>query len=335
MLRWNGGVGFDDDQEFPAKAPRAGAPANVANTVIAKAAYRAEVAATEQLVAIEKEQVRLSEVQAQAGTIPYSNVLTLRSQLAFVEATIPQLEQKVVQSEDLLATLAGHAPAEWSPPEIDLAELTLPSDLPVSLPSDLVRQRPDVLAAEAAAHAASANIGVATAALFPSITLSGSYGSNSTSTGALLASRGNFWAFGVSAAAPLFDGGTLWFKRQAAIDGYQQAMALYRQTVLNAFGQVADTLRALDHDAAVLLAEEEARSTAEQALQLVHANYEVGLATYLDVLIADAQYHQALVAELQASALRYQDTVALFAALGGGWWNPQQPDVRAARPAVD
>ena len=308
---------------------------NIANTLIAKAAYRAELDATEELIAIEKEQVHLGEVQAEAGTAPYSNVLTLRSQLASVEATIPQLEQKVVQSDDLLATLAGHAPAEWSPPEIGLADLVLPSDLPVSLPSDLVRQRPDVLAAEATAHAASANIGVATAALFPSITLSGNYGSNSTSTGTLLASRGNFWAFGVNAMGTLFDGGTLWYKRQAAIDGYQQAMALYRQTVLAAFGQVADTLHALDHDAATLLAEKEALSTAKQALHLVQANYEAGLATYLDVLVADAQYHQALVGELQAIAVRYQDTVALFAALGGGWWNSKDEDARAGLPAGD
>jgi NodT family efflux transporter outer membrane factor (OMF) lipoprotein len=309
--------------------------ANIANTVIAKAAYRAELDATEQLIVIEKEQVHLGEVQAQAGTVPYSNVLTLRSQLASVEATVPQLEQRVTQSDDLLATLVGHTPAEWNPPEVHLADLVLPSDLPVSLPSDLVHQRPDILAAEATAHAASANIGVATAAMFPSITLSGNYGSNGTSTSTLLASRGNFWAFGVNATQTLFDGGTLWFKRQAAIDGYQEAMALYRQTVLNAFGQVADTLHALDHDAEVLRAEEEALSTAEQALHLVQANYEAGLATYLDVLVADAQYHQALVGELQAIAVRYQDTTALFVALGGGWWNARREDTGADEPAGD
>ena len=306
--------------------------ANIANTLIAKAAYRAELEATQQLVELEKEQVRLSEVQAQAGTVPYANVLSLRSQLASVEATIPQIEQRLVQSDDLLATLAGHLPAEWSPPEVGLAELALPSKLPVSVPSDLVRQRPDILAAEATVHAASANIGVATAALFPSITLSGSYGSNGTSTNTLLASRGNFWAFGVSAAAPLFDGGTLWFKRQAAIDGYQQASATYRQTVLNAFEQVGDTLRALDHDAEILRAEEEALAVAQQALHLVQASYDAGLANYLDLLVSDAQYHQALVAELQASAVRYQDTVALFAALGGGWWNAPPADSHGAEP---
>jgi len=303
--------------------------ANIANTVIAKAAYRAEIEATAQLIEQQKEQVALAEVQAQAGTVPYSNVLSLRSQLASYEATVPQLEQKLTQSDDLLATLAGHTPAEWSPPEVDLADLVLPSDLPVSLPSDLVLQRPDILAAEATAHAASANIGVATAALLPSVTLSGSLGTNGTSTSNLFAANGNFWSIGANAVQPLFDGGTLWFKRKAAIDNYQQAMATYRQTVLSAFGQVADTLRALDHDAAVLRAEEEALSTADQALHLVQANYKAGLATYLDVLIADAQYQQAKIADLQALAVRYQDTAALFAALGGGWWNAKREDASA------
>ncbi len=308
---------------------------NIANTVIAKAAYRAEIEATEQLIELQKEQVGLAEVQAQAGTVPYSTVLSLRSQLASYQATIPQLQQKLTQSDDLLATLAGHTPAEWKAPQVAMADLALPSELPVSLPSDLVRQRPDILAAEAAAHAASANIGVATAALLPSVTLSGSLGTNGTSTANLFAANGNFWSIGAGAAEPLFDGGTLWFKRKAAIDNYREAMAAYRQTVLSAFGQVADTLRALDHDAAVLQAEEEALTTAEQALHLVHANYQAGLATYLDVLNADAQDHQAKIAELQAIAVRYQDTVALFAALGGGWWNAKGEEAKADGAKTD
>ena len=303
--------------------------ANIANTVIAEAAYRAEIEATEQLIELQREQVRLAEVQFRAGTVAYANVLSLRSQLASYEAAIPQLEQKLTQSDDLLATLAGHTPAEWTPPEVGLADLALPSDLPVSLPSDLVRQRPDILAVEATAHAASANIGVATAALLPSITLSGSLGTNSNMTRTLLATGGNFWSLGANAATPVFEGGTLWFKRKAAIDGYRQAIAAYRQTVLNAFGQVADTLRALDHDAAAFRADEEAVATAEQALHLVQANYQAGMATYLEVLNADVQYHQAKIADLQAIAVRYQDTVALLAALGGGWWNAKREEASA------
>lgn len=294
---------------------------NIVNTVVAGAAYRAEIDATRQLIDLQGEQVKLAQVQYEAGTQPYSSVLSLQSQLASYEATIPQLQQKLAQSDDLLATLAGHVPADWSPPTIDLKDLRLPRDLPVSLPSDLVRQRPDILVAEATAHAASANVGVATAALLPSVTLSGAFSANGTTTSRLFATNGKAWSFGADVTAPLFEGGALWFNRKAALESYTQAMALYRETVLGAFEQVADALRALDHDAAALRAEDEALSTARQALHLVETNYEAGLDTYLDVLNADAQYHQAAINELQAVAVRYQDTVALYVALGGGWWN--------------
>ncbi|HUL47749.1 MAG TPA: efflux transporter outer membrane subunit [Steroidobacteraceae bacterium] len=293
---------------------------NIVNTVVARAAYRAEVDATNQLIELQRQQVQLAQVQVSAGTAPYSNVLSLKSQLASTEATVPQLEQRLSQADDLLATLVGRAPAEWSPPAIALVELTLPAELPVSLPSELVRQRPDVLIAEATAHGASANIGVATAALLPSVTLSGSYSANSTTTGQLTAAGGRAWDAGAGLTQPLFEGGTLWYRRNAALDQYKQASALYRQVVLGAFAQVADTLRALEHDAAALKAQDEALASAEEALHLVQANYQAGLNTYLDVLAADAQYHQAMINDLQMVAVRYQDTVALYVALGGGWW---------------
>lgn len=301
--------------------------ANIVNTLIARTAYRAEIKATKELIELQKEQVKLAEVQAHAGTVPYSNVLSLLSQLSSYEATVPQLEQKSAQSDDLLSALAGHTPAEWQAPEVSLADLTLPANLPVSLPSELVRHRPDILAAEATAHAASANIGVTTAALFPSVTLNGGLEGLTNSTSSLFPANGRAWSVGAEATAPLFEGGTLWFRRKAAIAGARQAMALYRQTVLGAFEQVADTLRALDHDAMTLAAEESALGAANEALQLIQANYEAGLSTYLDVLNADAQYHQAQIAELQAVAVRYQDTVALFVALGGGWWAAQTQEI--------
>lgn len=295
---------------------------NIVNTVIARAAYGAEIEATQQLIELQQQQVDLAEIQSRAGVVPYSNVLSLQSQLASYQAAIPLLQQKLSQSDDLLATLTGYVPAEWNAPAIGLADLTLPDNLPVSLPSELVRQRPDILMAEATSHAASANIGVATAALLPSFNLSGGYSANGLTTGNLMAASGRAWNLTAGATAPLFQGGTLWFKRKAAIDNYQQASALYRATVLAAFGQVADTLRALDHDAAALKAQDAALEAAKQALGLVQINYQAGLSTYLDVLNADAQYRQASIAELQTTALRYQDTVALFAALGGGWSEP-------------
>ena len=165
---------------------------------------------------------------------------------------------------------------------------------------------------------------MATAAFFPSFTLNGTYGLNNTSLSDLFKSASSFWSLGANLAAPLFHGGALWSQRQAAIEGYQQSLANYRQTVLSAFAQVADTLRALEHDAETLQAQSQALNAAEEALQLIQANYQAGIANYLQVLIANGQYHQAKIAYLQTLAQRFQDTVALFVALGGGWWNAEE-----------
>jgi len=294
---------------------------NIVNTVIAAVAYRAEIEATEQLISAEKEQIRITEAQVEAGTVPYVNVLSINSQLAATEATIPLLQQKLSQADHLLAILVGRSPAEWTSPRFDLADLTLPIDLPITLPSELVRQRPDILAAEAQLHSASAEIGVATAALFPSFTLNGTGGLNNTSITSLFTSASSFWSLGANVAAPLFHGGTLLSQRAAAIEGYRESLANYRQSVLSAFAQVADTLRALEHDADALQAQSNAVQTAEEALRLIQANYQAGIANYLQVLIANGQYHQAKIAYFQVLAQRFQDTVALFVALGGGWWN--------------
>ena len=297
---------------------------NVVNAMIAQTGYQEQIKATEQLIDLQREQVKLTEVRAQAGTVPYANVLSLQSQLASLEATLPPLRQKISQTEHLLATLAGHTPAEWAPQQVELADLTLPGELPVTLPSQLVRQRPDILAAEAQLHSASAEIGVATAALFPSFTLNGSYGVGSNTSHNLFKSNNSFWNLGANISAPLFHGGTLWFGRQAALDAYQLSLANYRQTVLSAFAQVADTLRALEHDAELVNAQSHALSAAEEALRLIQANYQAGTANYVQVLVANGQYDQAKIGYLQALAQRYQDTAALFVALGGGWWNAEE-----------
>ena len=292
---------------------------NIVNAVIAQAAYLDQIKATEDIISFQRDQIKVTEAQAQAGLIPYASLLSLQSQVAAFEATLPPLRQKLSQTEHLLATLAGRAPAEWVSLEIDMADLMLPTELPVTLPSVLVRQRPDILAAEAQLHSASAEIGVATAALFPSFTLNGSYGSQSSSTSGLLKSGSAIWSLGADISQPLFHGGTLWYKRKAAIEGYQQSLAIYRQTVLSAFEQVADTLRALEHDAELTLAQSHALSASEEALRLILANYQAGTATYVQVLIANSQYQQAKIGYLQAQAQRFQDTVALFVSLGGGW----------------
>ena len=296
---------------------------NVVNTCIARAAYAAQIRATRQMIGIEQQQLKATEAQYRAGTIPYSSVLSVRSLIAANQATLAPLEQKLSQAEHLLATLEGVDPAGVTLPDIELSALALPADLPVSLPSELVRQRPDILSAEAQLHVASANIGVATAAQFPKFSLSATYGTAGSTMEKLLGAGNRFWSFGPSLVAPLFHGGTLEAERQAAIDAHLQSQALYRQTVLNAFAQVADALKALEHDAEALQAQADAQQFAGEALRLVQVNYRAGMVAYLDVLAADVQFHQATMGYLQAIAQRQQDTVALFAALGGGWWNSQ------------
>jgi NodT family efflux transporter outer membrane factor (OMF) lipoprotein len=297
---------------------------NAVNAVIARAAYLDQIEVTSELVAFEEKQLQITEAQVRAGAVPFANVLSLRSQLASTEALLPPLELRVEQAEHLLAALAGRLPSDRAAAPIALGDLALPRDVPVSLPSDLVRQRPDILLAEAELHAATADIGVATAALLPSLTLSGGYGvANNFST------SGAFWNLGAGLAAPIFHGDAQWNQRKAALDARDQAFALYRQAVLGAFQQVADTLRALTHDAEALLAEDAAVEAAEGALELTQFNYQAGIATYLQVLVVDGQYLQAKLGYIQAAAQRLQDTVALYVALGGGWWNAAKPIDRA------
>ena len=321
-----------DFQKNTARAAYLTLSSNIVNAIIAMAAYDAELQATQEIIGLQRKQVRLGEIQAKAGTMAYANVLILQGQLDSTESALPALRQKLSQTEHLLATLTGHLAADWRPPKVGFAELSLPRELPISLPSALVRQRPDILTAEASLHAASAGIGVATAALFPSLTLDGVFGFSNSSPGALLAASGQFWSVGAGVTQPIFHGGSLWFQRKAAIDAYDASTARYRLTVLVAFQQVADTLRAIEYDAEMLAADERSLHTATRALQLVQANYASGIATYTDVLIADALYHQARIGDIQARATRYQDTVALFVALGGGWWNDtDKADLAAKR----
>ncbi len=300
---------------------------NIVNTSIAIAAYHAQLEETEQLIALEKDQISVAEKQFQAGITTYAAVLTLRLQLKALEATLPSLRQKLSQAEHLLAALEGKTPAEFQPPAVLLTDISLPRQLPLSLPSELVRQRPDVLVAEAQLHAASAGIGVTTAALFPSVTLNANYGQTSQTMNNLFNSASNVWGLGANVTAPIFKGGILRAQRMAAIDVYQQSLASYRQTVLAAFAQVADIVRALEHDAELVQTEAQAVKDARLAMDLLMANYKAGTANYLQVMVTDIQYHQAKINYVQAEAQQLQDTTALFVALGGGWSN--DPEAKA------
>ncbi|MEI6002837.1 efflux transporter outer membrane subunit [Paraburkholderia bengalensis] len=307
-----------DAQRYALAATYLTLASNVVNTMIARAAYSDEIVATREMIDLLREQIHITEVQVAAGAGAWSAVLSLQNEMATLEASVPGLEQKRAESEHLLALLAGMFPRDWSAPPLSLQDIALPAVLPQTLPSSLVRRRPDILQAEAVLHVASANIGVATAALFPQITLSASGGLDSTVLHSLGNASGQVWSVAAGVTAPIFHGGALWFQRRAAIDAYAESQAGYRQVVLAAFAQVADALRALEHDAQTVEAQTRAVQSAADALRLIKASYRAGTVGYLQILIADGQYHQARIAWLQATAQRLQDTVALYAALGGG-----------------
>ncbi len=296
---------------------------NIVNTLIATAGYQTEIDELERLIALQKEQITIAQKQYQAGLIVYRNELDLRVQLEAFQALLPPLRQRLTQSQNLLATLEGKSPAEWQSPHLLLTDFALPNDLPLSLPSALVRQRPDILAAEAQLHVASADIGVARAAMFPSFNLNATYGLAGSSLSKLLDS--NIWGLGLSAAAPILNGGELSARHQAAIDAYEVSAANYKQTTLAAFEQVADSVRALEHDAELARTEAQAVADAELTSKLYRDNYEAGMVNYLQVLSAEIQYHVARINYFQIQAQQLQDTTALFISLGGGWWHSPVP----------
>jgi NodT family efflux transporter outer membrane factor (OMF) lipoprotein len=291
--------------------------------VVQEASLRAMLQATREIVSEEEELYALLQAQFRLGGASRSDVLAQYTQLAQTRATLPPLEKELSQTRHLLAVFLGRFPNDAQMlPKLDLDSLELPRELPVSLPSDLARQRPDVRAAEALLHAASAQVGVATANLYPKITLTGSYASETTTFSDLFNTNTQIWNIGAGLLQPLFHGGELIAKRRAAVAAYDQALANYRETVLQAFRNVADVLRALEADARALRAQAEAAEAARKSLDLTKEQYRLGGVSYLTLLNAQRQYQQTRINLVQAQAARFADTAALFQALGGGWWHP-------------
>ncbi len=311
-----------DYQRFQLEGAWLALTANVVTTAVQEGALRAQIAATRDIVAAEEQQLDLVERQFRLGGASRPDVLAQQAQLAQTRATLPALEKQLAQSGHRLAVLAGRFPGDpGAVPEFDLEGLALPQELPVSLPSAVVRQRPDIRGAEELLHAASARIGVATANLYPQVTLTGGLGTETTRFRDLFGPGSSVWTLGAGVLQPLFRGGELTAKRRAAIAAYDQALAQYRETVLEAFLGVADVLRALEMDAKTLAAQADAEAAARASLELAREQFRLGAASYLALLNAERQHQQARIALIQARAVRFADTAALFQALGGGWWN--------------
>jgi NodT family efflux transporter outer membrane factor (OMF) lipoprotein len=317
-------------QQFQLEAAYLMLVSNVVTTAIKEASLRMQIQATRQIVAQLMQQLEIVEKRLKIGGVALPDVLAQRTQLAQTQAALPPLERDLAQTRNQLSVLLGKLPGEGEITEIDLAEIQLPAELPVSLPSDLTRRRPDICAAEAVLHAASAQIGVATAKLYPQITLTASYGTIATTVGSLFDGPSTIYNFGAALLQPVFRGGTLRAQKRAAIAAYEQAQAQYRETVLGSFQNVADVLHALEADARTLKAQSDVETAARDSLELTQKQFEAGAVSYLLLLNAQRQYQDARINLIRAQAVRFADTAALFQALGGGWWNPDAPDEIAA-----
>lgn len=301
---------------------------NIAAQAFALAAARAQIAAVQNVIENDARNVQLVQTTLGVGSGTQVQLVAAESQLATDRTLLPDLNQQVAVARHALALLAGKAPADWSPPDFALADFTLPAEIPASLPSELAHNRPDILAAEAQLHAACAEIGVATARLYPQLTLSAGATAQSLLLGGPFVAA---WSVAAGLLQPIFDGGQLSAERRAAIQRYNASLATYKQTVLTAFGQVADRLQALANDADALKAQQEAVRSAAHALELVRQSYQIGGTGIVDVIDAQRRLAQAELGVSHAKAQRLIDTARLSVALGGTPAPVATPTVAAAR----
>ena len=323
-------VAQKDQQRFQLEATYLTLTSNLAGAAVQEASTRGQIAATEQIIKIERDTLDLLRKQRAAGQIAEADAVAQEAALAQVEQTLPPLQKQLAQNRDLIAALAGGFPSDHLSARFLLAELRLPRDLPLSLPAKLIEQRPDVRMAEENLHAASAEIGVAITNRLPNITLTANAGSTSDAVNTMFGSGTEFWGVTAAVAQPIFHGGTLFHRELAAKDAYDQALAQYRSTVIVAFQNVADSLRAIQTDAVALQKAVASERAALHSLDIVRGRLKLGDVNYLGLLNAEQTYQQAVLSLAQAKAARYADTVSLFQALGGGWWNRQ--DVEAEKP---
>lgn len=295
--------------------------ANVVASAIQEASLREQIAETRQVVAIGNHVLELTRSQFAKGSATRLDIAAQELQLAQASATLPPLLNQLAQQRDLLAVLSGAFPGTGTDESFALSNFKLPRELPLSLPSQLVEHRPDIRQAEENLHAASAQIGIAIADRLPNLTLTGDIGSMALMADQLFTNGSGFWSLAGSVTQPVFDGGALLHKERAARAAFTGATEQYHATVLTAFQNVADTLHALEQDDDALKTAQAAQKAARDALELTRRQSQTGTVSYVAVLNAEQVYHQASIGLIQAQASRLLDTVALFQALGGGWWN--------------
>jgi len=325
------GEALAENQRYELAAAYLALTGNSVTQAISIASTNLQIATAQDLIANDQKNLDMVRGEFDAGKVARTDVLTAEAQLAADQTQLPALRQQLSVASHALAVLASQAPGQWTPPNFAIDEFTLPEDVPVSLPSELARQRPDILAAEALLHADCAAIGVATAQLYPAITLSASLTQEAATLAALLRSASRAWEGGADLDAPLYHGGALRAQQRAAIDAYQAQLATYRQTILLAFGQVADALSALQHDAELVSASRSSVEVASASLELQRLSYAAGKTSALQLIVAENTYSTARLGYVRAVGQRLSDTAQLFIALGGGWWNSGDPTLASSR----
>jgi NodT family efflux transporter outer membrane factor (OMF) lipoprotein len=326
-------LGQAEAQRFLLEAAYATLTSNVVAAAIQEASLRAQITATQEIVAISTRSLALVRRQFEFGAVAGLELAAQEAALAQVEQTLPPLRKQLEQNRNLLIVLTGRFPSDDLDQTFELASFELPVDLPVGVASRLVEHRPDVRAAEAQLHAASAQVGVAVASQLPQFTITGAFGGSSTSLVRMFANSNPFWSIAGAASQTLLDFGTLLHRRRAAEAAFEQAAAQYRSTVITGFQNVADTLYALQADAESLKAAVNAERAARRTLDITLKQQELGAISYLALLSARQAYQQALIARVQAQGSRLTDTAALFQALGGGWWN-RPGEARSIEPVA-
>jgi NodT family efflux transporter outer membrane factor (OMF) lipoprotein len=312
-----------DLQRYQVEATYLTLTANVVTAAILEASLRERIKATEDIISADEEVLEVSRNRVALGAAAQSDVLQQEATLAQTRATLPSLRKQAEQERNALAALVGRFPNGYTDDPFELHDLRLPRELPVSVPSELVRQRPDIRAAEASLHEASARVGVATANMYPSFSLTAALPASSDALDTLLRASSVAWSLAAGVTQPIFEGGTRLHTKRAAEANYEAAVQDYRSTILSGFQDVADVLRALQLDADALRDQLAAEDAARASLDLVRTQYQAGAVAYTSVLTAEQTFQSARINRTTAQATRYTDTVSLFQALGGGWWNRQ------------
>jgi NodT family efflux transporter outer membrane factor (OMF) lipoprotein len=313
-----------DAQRFALEATYITLASNVVAAAVQEASVRAQIEATRQIIAAEEKALAILRDQFRLGFAMRVDVAAQEAALGQAKMLLPPLQMQLEQTRDLLCALVGNLPNQEVPETFELDALQLPPELPLSLPAKIIEQRPDVRVAEAQLHAANAQVGVAVAAMLPQFSITGNGGGNADEFAWMFRSGGPFSTIVGGVTQPIFEGGTLLHTKRAADAALKQAAAQYQSTVITAYQNVADTLHASLSDAEALAADVEAENSAKVTYDLTRRQMEVGYVNYLALLSAETAYNQALLTRVQAQAIRYGDSIALFQALGGGWWNRKE-----------